>query len=109
MNSAAQTRTAIVVFVVAMLSVYNCNNNYLTCTVFKQFTYVTNCWLVLCLNLQVGYNVRFDDCTSDSSKLIYMTDGMLLREALLDPLLKRYMVSGLLFMAHVGLYSVEYT
>ena len=39
--------------------------------------------------MQVGYNVRFDDCTSDSSKLIYMTDGMLLREALLDPLLRR--------------------
>ena len=53
--------------------------------------------------------MRFDDCTSDSSKLIYMTDGMLLREALLDPLLKRYVVSGLLFTAHVGLYSVEYS
>lgn len=41
--------------------------------------------------LQVGYNVRFDDCTSDSSELVYMTDGMLLREALLDPLLRRYL------------------
>jgi len=42
------------------------------------------------VNLKVGYNVRFDDMTSTSSKVIYMTDGMLLREALLDPLLARW-------------------
>lgn len=41
---------------------------------------------------EVGYTVRFDDCTSKSTKLKYMTDGMLLREALLDPLLCRYSV-----------------
>lgn len=40
----------------------------------------------------VGYRVRFDDTTSSESKVIYMTDGMLLREALLDPLLKKYTV-----------------
>ena len=39
----------------------------------------------------VGYTVRFEDSTSQQTKLKYMTDGMLLREALLDPLLKRYM------------------
>jgi len=37
----------------------------------------------------VGYTVRFEDVTSAQTKLKYMTDGMLLREALLDPLLKR--------------------
>ena len=39
---------------------------------------------------EVGYTVRFDDCTSKSTRLKYMTDGMLLRECLLDPLLRRY-------------------
>lgn len=40
----------------------------------------------------VGYTVRFEDVTSAKTKLKYMTDGMLLREALLDPLLQKYSV-----------------
>ena len=42
--------------------------------------------------MQVGYSIRFDDKSSPATKLKYMTDGMLLREALLDPLLKHYKV-----------------
>jgi HrpA-like RNA helicase len=42
---------------------------------------------------QVGYAVRFEDLTSEATRIKYMTDGMLLREALLDPLLRRYKVS----------------
>lgn len=38
----------------------------------------------------VGYSVRFDDMTSDKTKIKFATDGMLLREAMLDPCLKRY-------------------
>ena len=38
---------------------------------------------------EVGYSVRFDDCSSATTTLKYMTDGMLLREAISDPLLKR--------------------
>ncbi|XP_064595084.1 ATP-dependent RNA helicase DHX33-like [Liolophura sinensis] len=38
----------------------------------------------------VGYSVRFDDMTSPQTKIKYMTDGMLLREAIMDPTLKRY-------------------
>ncbi|CAN8284260.1 unnamed protein product [Cochlearia groenlandica] len=39
---------------------------------------------------EVGYTVRFEDCSSPSTVLKYMTDGMLLREAMYDPLLSRY-------------------
>lgn len=42
------------------------------------------------LGEEVGYNVRFEDCSSDKTILKYMTDGMLLREAMGDPLLSRY-------------------
>ncbi|KAI8843788.1 P-loop containing nucleoside triphosphate hydrolase protein [Chytriomyces cf. hyalinus JEL632] len=41
---------------------------------------------------EVGYAVRFDDVTSEKTKIKYMTDGILFREALLDPLLSRYSV-----------------
>ncbi|CAF1020682.1 unnamed protein product [Brachionus calyciflorus] len=44
------------------------------------------------LGKTVGYNVRFEDCTSAETKIKYMTDGMLLREAISDPLLSRYSV-----------------
>ena len=38
---------------------------------------------------EVGYAIRFDDKTSERTKLKYMTDGMLQREAMSDPLLSR--------------------
>ncbi|KAJ3233991.1 DEAH-box ATP-dependent RNA helicase prp22 [Chytriomyces hyalinus] len=44
------------------------------------------------LGQEVGYTIRFEDCTSPETKLKYMTDGMLLREILIDPDLKRYSV-----------------
>mmetsp|Transcript_4688 Transcript_4688/g.5306 ORF Transcript_4688/g.5306 Transcript_4688/m.5306 type:complete len:925 (-) Transcript_4688:62-2836(-) len=43
------------------------------------------------LGTTVGYRVRFDDCSHPrKTKLLYATDGMLLREAMSDPLLSRY-------------------
>ncbi|KAF7728628.1 DEAH-box ATP-dependent RNA helicase prp43 [Apophysomyces ossiformis] len=42
------------------------------------------------LGQEVGYNIRFEDNTSPSTFLKYMTDGMLLREAMSDPQLSRY-------------------
>ncbi|KAF7790146.1 hypothetical protein EIP86_001098 [Pleurotus ostreatoroseus] len=43
------------------------------------------------LGKQVGYSIRFEDMTeSGTTFLKYMTDGMLLREAMNDPDLKRY-------------------
>jgi len=40
----------------------------------------------------VGYSIRFEDCTSERTVLKYMTDGMLLRESLIDPSLRQYSV-----------------
>jgi ATP-dependent RNA helicase DDX35 len=45
------------------------------------------------LGTDVGYSVRFDHCFSDElTKVKFLTDGMLLREVMLDPLLARYSV-----------------
>ena len=33
---------------------------------------------------EVGYSVRFDDCTSPNTYSKFITDGMLVREALMD-------------------------
>ncbi|EYC01207.1 hypothetical protein Y032_0109g120 [Ancylostoma ceylanicum] len=42
------------------------------------------------LGMQVGYSIRFEDCTSEKTVLKYMTDGMLLREFLNEPDLASY-------------------
>lgn len=44
------------------------------------------------LGEQVGYSIRFEDLTSKSTILKYMTDGMLLREAMHDHELSKYSV-----------------
>lgn len=41
---------------------------------------------------EVGYSIRFEDLTSDATRIKFMTDGLLIREALVDPLLSRYSV-----------------
>lgn len=41
---------------------------------------------------EVGYAIRFEDCTSPETRIKYMTDGILLRESLRDPDLERYSV-----------------
>ena len=47
----------------------------------------------MCLTcVQVGYTIRFEDVTSADTKIKYMTDGMLLRELLLEPELSKYSV-----------------
>lgn len=44
------------------------------------------------LGEQVGYSIRFEDCSSPYTVLKYMTDGMLLREGMSDPMLDSYQV-----------------
>jgi len=41
---------------------------------------------------EVGYSIRFEDLTSAKTRIKFLTDGLLLREALADPLLSRYSV-----------------
>ncbi|CAA9987198.1 pre-mRNA-splicing factor ATP-dependent RNA helicase PRP22, putative [Plasmodium knowlesi strain H] len=42
------------------------------------------------LGQEVGYSIRFDDCTSNDTIIKYLTDGMLLRETLSDTMLSKY-------------------
>jgi len=44
------------------------------------------------LGQEVGYLIRFEDMTSEKTKLKYLTDGMLLRECMTDPLMSKYSV-----------------
>ncbi len=44
------------------------------------------------LGKEIGYSIRFEDITSKKTVIKYMTDGMLLRETLLDKYLSNYKV-----------------
>lgn len=52
-------------------------------------TFYATLWCVT-VCLQVGYSIRFEDCTSERTRIKYMTDGMLLREFLSEPDLASY-------------------
>ncbi|KAH6688301.1 P-loop containing nucleoside triphosphate hydrolase protein, partial [Plectosphaerella plurivora] len=41
---------------------------------------------------EVGYTIRFDDVSSAATRIKFLTDGLLIREALMDPLLSKYSV-----------------
>ena len=42
------------------------------------------------LSQTVGYTIRFEDRSSENTRLKYLTDGMLLRESMMDPMLMKY-------------------
>jgi pre-mRNA-splicing factor ATP-dependent RNA helicase DHX16 len=44
------------------------------------------------LGNEVGYAIRFEDCTSDKTLIKYMTDGHLLKEVMMSPSLDEYQV-----------------
>lgn len=45
------------------------------------------------LGYEVGYSIRFDECFSrEVTKIKFMTEGILIREMMGDPLLKSYSV-----------------
>ncbi|XP_044016696.1 probable ATP-dependent RNA helicase DHX35 isoform X2 [Aphidius gifuensis] len=44
------------------------------------------------LGTEVGYSIRFDDSTDSSTRIKFMTEGILLREMMGDPLLTNYCI-----------------
>ena len=44
------------------------------------------------ITIKVGYTIRFEDCSSPETKIKYMTEGMLLRECLIDRDLLQYSI-----------------
>jgi len=44
------------------------------------------------MGTSVGYSIRFDECCSPSTKIKFITDGMLVRELMSDELLSNYSV-----------------
>lgn len=44
------------------------------------------------VGLTVGYTIRFEDITSENTRIKYMTDGILQREALMDPAMLKYLL-----------------
>lgn len=48
------------------------------------------CFTLFIICSQVGYAIRFEDCTSEKTLIKYMTDGILLRESLRESDLDHY-------------------
>ena len=47
----------------------------------------------MALGTDVGYAIRFEECCSPvTTRIKYMTEGVLIREMMRDPLLSRYSV-----------------
>ena len=44
------------------------------------------------LGQTVGYTIRFEDRSGPNTRLKYLTDGMLLRESMSDPMLSKYSI-----------------
>ena len=64
--------------------------------------------LQVTLGEEVGYAIRFDDCTGPSTTTKIMTDGILLMEARTDPLFERY---GIVVIdeAHERTLNIDFT
>lgn len=59
---------------------------------------------------QVGYTIRFEDLSDKNrTRIRYMTDGILFREALIDPLLGRYSVIMVRLSRLTGVLSYSQT
>lgn len=57
-------------------------------TIAERVSYERNC----IIGNEVGYSIRFNDCTGPLTTIKYVTDGVLLREIMTDPNLEKYSV-----------------
>ena len=55
----------------------------------------------------MGYSIRFEDVSSEATRIKFLTDGLLLREALVDPLLSRYSVIMVSFLGFHSLLTIK--
>ncbi|KAK0130794.1 putative ATP-dependent RNA helicase DHX35 [Merluccius polli] len=55
------------------------------------------------LGHEVGYTIRFDDCSDpQATRIKFLTDGMLVREMMADPLLKKYRYCNMLLHSSIA-------
>ncbi|GMP87419.1 hypothetical protein CsSME_00039803 [Camellia sinensis var. sinensis] len=76
---------------------YKCRKFMIDCTQLRRVAAMSvSRWVAeemdVTIGEEVGYSIHFEDCSSTRTVLKYLTDGMLLREAMADPLLERYKV-----------------
>lgn len=45
-----------------------------------------------CYNNEIAHHVRFNSTVNENTRVVYLTDGMLVQELYQDPLLSRYSV-----------------
>uniref|UniRef100_A0A183BVI5 RNA helicase n=1 Tax=Globodera pallida TaxID=36090 RepID=A0A183BVI5_GLOPA len=94
----AHERTLATDILMGLIKVRNCTLKYMvSCTQPRRVAAMSVATRVaeeldVSLGHEVGYSIRFEDCVSDRTVLKYCTDGMLLREAMNNPLLEQYNV-----------------
>lgn len=68
----------------------NFKDAYLICLTVIFLETCSKVFVILVSFFQVGYAIRFEDCTSEKTLIKYMTDGILLRESLRESDLDHY-------------------
>ena len=73
-------------YIIICCLLYICGGVIIAMSVAKRVAEEYGCQL----GQEIGYTIRFEDCTSPATRIKYMTDGMLMREYLADNNLSNY-------------------